>query len=66
MNDFERAIKDISAVMNANKFELEKKNVSGAVPMPLRTVKEAYSALMFKQRMLKLLHDFEVENDDND
>ena len=37
---------------NSNKYELEKRNINGAVPMPLRTVKEAYDALLFKEKMM--------------
>lgn len=60
MTDFERAIKDIGAVIKSNKYELDKKNISGAVPMPLRSVKEAYEALLFKQTMMQIIKGFEI------
>lgn len=60
MTDFDRAIKDIGAVINSNKYELEKKNVSGAVPMPLRSVKEANEALLFKQKLMAIVKGFEI------
>ena len=56
MNDFERALKDINAVVNANIYEVRRKNLGGAVPMQLRSVKEAQEALLFKERVMDIIN----------
>lgn len=60
MTDFERALLDLEGVIESNKWELSRRNVSGAVPMPLRTVQEAYSALKFEKELMRKVRAFEA------
>ena len=57
MTNFEKAIRNLNKVMDCYRDE---KNISGAVPMPLSTVKESLEALVMKEELLSFFDGFEI------
>lgn len=60
MTNFEKAIRNLNKVMDCCRDE---KNISGAVPMPLSTVKESLEALVMKEKLLSFFDGFEINEE---
>ena len=60
MTDLERSICDLEKILSHYKPYLDQKHLSGAVPMPLRTVKSAFDALVLSNALYTLVKGFDV------
>ena len=60
MTDRDKAIYDLDKIIYTMRDEIAKGRLSGATPMPLRTVKQSFEALILEDDLLKLMRGFEV------
>lgn len=60
MTEFDMALTDLGAIIKTFDYAMKKKDMYGSVPMPLRTVNEAYNALTFEKELMDVVHGFEV------
>ena len=60
MTTFDMAMVDLKSIMTSYQYAVRQNDMSGSVPMPLRTVNEAYNALLLENDLMNIAHGFEV------
>ena len=60
MTDFEKAIYDLDKIITHMRGPISRNDLSGAVPMPLRTVKHSFESLSLEDAIFDKLDGFEV------
>ena len=63
MTTFDMAIVDLNNILSYFQYAIKQNDVSGSVPMPLRSVNEAYNALTLENELMNAVYGFEVTKD---